>query len=213
MPALAPARRKASREHRREQLIEATISVIARKGYAQTTLADVAQTAGVSHGLVLFHFRSKELLFSETLRFMSETYRRIWSSALAAAAPDGASQLSAIIEANFSDEVCSSDWLAAWVHFWTETECRPIYTEQCAEDDLAYVKAIEAVCSTLAREGGYAVQPVRAARILRLTIEGVWLDLMFPINGYAREEARATVYYCASTLFPRHFTEDGMIRR
>jgi TetR/AcrR family transcriptional repressor of bet genes len=131
----------------------------------------------------------------------------------AAAAPDGASQLSAIIEANFSDAVCSSDWLAAWVHFWTETDCRPIYTEQCGDDDLAYMRAIEAVCGRLARGGGFGVQPVRAARILRLTIEGVWLDLMFPLDGYSREEARATIYYCAATFFPRHFDDGGQIRR
>ena len=38
--------RKASREARRVQLIEATIQVVGQRGYSRTTLTDVARTAG-----------------------------------------------------------------------------------------------------------------------------------------------------------------------
>ncbi|HTO33990.1 MAG TPA: TetR family transcriptional regulator, partial [Pararhizobium sp.] len=38
--------RKASQETRRQQLIEATIDSLAKRGYAETTLADVANGAG-----------------------------------------------------------------------------------------------------------------------------------------------------------------------
>ena len=39
--------RKASKEIRRQQLIEATIDVMARKGYSGTTMLDVAKAAGL----------------------------------------------------------------------------------------------------------------------------------------------------------------------
>ncbi|HEX3217144.1 MAG TPA: TetR family transcriptional regulator, partial [Aestuariivirgaceae bacterium] len=45
---LSSGPRKASTEVRRQQLIEATIDILARRGYAATTLADVARTAGLS---------------------------------------------------------------------------------------------------------------------------------------------------------------------
>jgi AcrR family transcriptional regulator len=61
-----PLQRKISRDARRQQLIAATMRVLARKGFAQTTLSDVAAEAGVSHGLVNFHFESKEKLLTAT---------------------------------------------------------------------------------------------------------------------------------------------------
>lgn len=59
--------RKASKETRRQQLIEATIDSLAKRGYAETTLADVADGAGLSRGIVNFHFESKENLLIATL--------------------------------------------------------------------------------------------------------------------------------------------------
>jgi TetR/AcrR family transcriptional repressor of bet genes len=208
-----PLRRKASREVRREQLIDATISTIAKRGFAQTTLTDVANAAGVSHGLVIFYFESKEKLFSETLRYMSETYRRAWTSALADSPPDPASRLNAIIEVNFSEVACTPDWLSAWISFWSESQSRPLYVELCNDDDVAYLRTVEATCADLIREGDYTLDPIRAARMVRLTIEAVWVDLMFPIETYSRDEAKATVHYCVATLFPRHFDASGLIRR
>ena len=70
------APRKASRESRREQLIEATIETIAANGLSRTTLTEVANAAGLSHGLVNFHFQSKDRLLAETLLYLSEEYRR-----------------------------------------------------------------------------------------------------------------------------------------
>ena len=51
-PAAEPEKRgrKASKETRRQQLIEATIDSLARRGYSETTMADVADGAGLSRG-------------------------------------------------------------------------------------------------------------------------------------------------------------------
>jgi TetR/AcrR family transcriptional repressor of bet genes len=213
MTTTIQTRKKASREVRREQLIDATIATIARQGIARTTLTDVANAAGVSHGLVIFYFESKEKLFAETVRFMSEAYRHAWSTAIEAAPPDPASHLDAMIEANFSEGDRVPDWLSTWISFWTETEARPIYFEICNADDRAYMETLEDICDRLIQEGGYALDATRTARVLRLTIEGVWIDLMFPIKAYSRDEALTTVYYAAATFFPRHFDINGPIRR
>ena len=93
--------RKLSREARREQLIEATIEVLAIKGYARVTMSDVANQAGLSHGLVNFHFQSKELLLAETLTYLADEYVQNWQMALAAAPPEPGAQLNALIRADF----------------------------------------------------------------------------------------------------------------
>jgi TetR/AcrR family transcriptional repressor of bet genes len=207
----APVSRKASRAFRREQLIEATIATIARKGLSQMTLTDVAMAAGVSHGLVNFHFQSKERLLAETLRFMSEEHRNTWSEAMAAAAPDPAARINALILCEFSSAGQTPDRLTAWCAFWGEAQNRPLYLQQCGDNDRAHIEAFEEACAGLISEAGYALQPQRAARILRLTIEGTWLELMFSAKPYDADEARRTVFACAAALFPRHFTEAGLL--
>lgn len=46
-------------EARRGQLLEATVETIAEVGYGQTSLARIAQRAGVSKGVITYHFTSK----------------------------------------------------------------------------------------------------------------------------------------------------------
>ena len=205
-----PTPRKASREHRRQQLIEATIETLARRGYAQTTMTDVAITAGVSHGLVNFHFETKEKLLTETLLFLAEEYRANWTAALEAAPPDSASQLDALIIADFNDVICTQSKLIAWCAFWGEAQSRPMYQEKCGANDLAYIRTMEEICDRLIRDGQYALNAERAARVIRVTVEGTWLDLLSMKQPYSRQEALSTVYACVAAFFPRHFTEAGL---
>lgn len=198
--------RTQSREVRRQQLIEATISTLATRGFARTTLTEVAKTAGISHGLVLFHFETKEKLLTETLAFMTEEYHQNWQAALAAAPADPAAQLLTLIEADFASAITTPARLGAWCAFWGEAQSRPIYQEACGEKDAAYVHQLEAICAELARLGGYAVDPVIAARILRVVIEGTWLDMMTLQHPYTPAEALRTVMSTAALCFPKHFS-------
>ncbi|MFN4142305.1 TetR family transcriptional regulator [Aestuariivirga sp.] len=213
MDTPAPRRRKASRSHRREQLIEATISTIAQRGLAQTTLSSVARAAGVSHGLVIFYFESKERLLAETLRFMSDVHRRHWETAIEQAGPAPEERLLALILSEFDDALYTQEWLTAWCGFWGEAQSRPLYLTQSGENDRAYIEIFETLSAELAHAGGYPIEPGRAARVLRLTIEGVWLELMFSAKPYSREEALNTVLFCAGTLFPHHFGPGGPVSR
>ena len=196
-----------SREARRAQIIEATIRTLATRGLARTTLTEVARAAGLSHGLVLFHFDSKEGLLAETLNALAEEYRQNWQTALAAAGPAPAQQLAALIEADFSPAICTPDRLAAWCAFWGEAQSHPVYQESCGDKDEAYNATMEAICARLMAEGGYPGQPARLARILRVTVEGTWLDMMTMAAPYPAAEALATARTCAARLFPRHFEE------
>lgn len=205
--------RKATREFRREQLIEATIATIARRGMTQVTLNEVAKTAGVSHGLVNFHFRSKDLLLAETLAAMSDQHRAIWATALEEAGASPGERLNALIRAEFSEPNQSPERLSAWCAFWGESQHRPLYLEQCGENDRAQIAAFEEACRAVIDEGGYEIDHIRAARVLRLTIEGVWLELTVSALPYEFDEALRTVFFCAARLFPRHFDADGLISR
>ena len=73
-----PRRRKATKAVRQRQLIDATIASIAKRGFAGTTLGEVAKTAGLSQGIVNLHFTNKETLLVETLRYLRDEYRQAW---------------------------------------------------------------------------------------------------------------------------------------
>jgi AcrR family transcriptional regulator len=62
--------RTADHEQRRRQVAEALLRTVAERGLARTTLADVAEEAGVSVGLVQRYFRSKRDLLVFGVEYM-----------------------------------------------------------------------------------------------------------------------------------------------
>lgn len=202
--------RKLSRHVRRQQLIEATIDMIAARGYSRTTLTDVARHAGLSHGLVNFHFQTKEGLLTETLKYLAEEYRQNWAEALAAAGPTPAEQLDAILRSDFNPAICTKARLSAWCAFWGEAQCRPMYQELCGSNDDDYNRTLEDICTRLVAETARSGDPVRIARVIRITTEGVWLDMMTMTDAYGPEEAKRTTFTCAAAFFPEHFDDCGL---
>ncbi len=47
------------------QIVAAAIRVVARQGYAHTSLKDIADEAGMSKGAVHYHFSTKEALVAK----------------------------------------------------------------------------------------------------------------------------------------------------
>jgi TetR/AcrR family transcriptional repressor of bet genes len=197
--------RKASRELRRQQLIEATIDSLARRGYSETTMADVADGAGLSRGIVNFHFESKEKLLVATLQYMAEEYSAHWRAALDKAGNDPARQLHALVAADFDRAICNKRKLAAWCAFWGEAKSRPTYQALCGARDEAYQRFIIELCATLKKEGGYDFDPVRTALALSAMLEGLWLRLLMGTENVTRETAFSAATEFLAAVFPKHF--------
>src|SRR6185369_13239499 len=99
--------RDAIKEVRRVQLIEATIDCIARKGFSEFTLAEVAETAKLSTGIVNFYFKSKDVLLHATLQHMVGEYSKRWRASVAAAPPSPAAKIAALLEGDFERVVAN----------------------------------------------------------------------------------------------------------
>lgn len=54
-------------------IVEAAMRVIARQGYARTSLMDIANEVGMSKGAVHYHFPTKEALMAEVLQTACDT--------------------------------------------------------------------------------------------------------------------------------------------
>jgi AcrR family transcriptional regulator len=55
-------------EVRRRQIVDTAIRTIASRGFAHTTLNDIAEEAGVSTGVITYHFRNKDDLIEESIK-------------------------------------------------------------------------------------------------------------------------------------------------
>lgn len=203
-------RRADIKELRRQQLIEATIASIAKRGFAETTLADVAGGAGLSHGIVNFYFKSKEALLVATLKHLAEEYEVFWRSAVARAGPSPAARLDAIIEADFHPAIANRKKVAVWFAFWGEARSRPEYLRLCNKLDTAYFEQTHSLCRQIIDQGGYdELDATRIARGLNAMIEGLWLDLLISPRDFDRETAKQTCRLFLVSVFPAEFTDRG----
>jgi TetR/AcrR family transcriptional repressor of bet genes len=150
-----PSRRALSKERRRQQLIDATIKCISNKGLGGLTLADVANEAGLSQGIVNLHFNSKDNLLNETLRFLAEDYDTQFMQTLEKSSPGAAETLLALMEMDLKPAVCDRKKLAVWFAFWGEVKTMPTYQEICAAYNDKYKEIIQDLCERIISEGNY----------------------------------------------------------
>jgi len=86
---------------RRAQIMAAAIDTIAALGYGQASLARIAETAGTSKGVIIYHFGGKDELVRELVAELSVKGRAYLGPRLEAE-PTGVGMLRSYIESNLS---------------------------------------------------------------------------------------------------------------
>ncbi len=77
-------RRKQQKDDTRKRLTAAAIELLSRKGWAGTTVGDIARKAGVAKGTFFFHFASKDEIVTGLVRAQVTAARRARERVLAA---------------------------------------------------------------------------------------------------------------------------------
>ncbi|MGI9514880.1 MAG: TetR family transcriptional regulator C-terminal domain-containing protein [Anderseniella sp.] len=205
--------RKAARDVRRRQLMEATIDVLAARGYASLTIGDVSRAAGLSVGIVNFHFDSKAALLADTLKYLAVQYRANWTAAVERAGDDPAARLYAMTSADFGEDVCTPRTLQAWVSFWAEAQSQPAYDEVYGEEEAEYLRTLETMCAELSRQGGYdrAQSGKLDARVINALTDGLWVALAHTPPGITRSQALSALHNCLAAFYPAHFDANGPV--
>lgn len=195
-----------TKEQRREQLMKATIRSVAKRGLAETTMADVTREAGLSLGIVNLHFQSKYRLFEETLRYLSDEYEAAGYAAMGKAGSAAADKLRALVNLDFGPKVCDRKKLSVWFAFWGEAKSRPTYLQICAKNDRRYEKLVTDLCQEIIDEGGYENVTAKAiANGLSALVNGLWLDLLMTPEDIDRDSARDICLSYLAHAFPMHF--------
>lgn len=203
--SVQPGSRHLRRARRESQLIDAALDCISTLGLRETTVQDVAERAGMAVGSISQYFESKELLFTATLRALSEEFETTWRTGLMAAGDDPACRLRCFVECYFAPAICKRKKVAVWFAFWGEVKARPKYREVCAGHDRAHDQALETLCEALILHGHYPhLQARPAAKIIASVCHGLWLELITGTDGLRRAELAELALIQLAALFPRH---------
>jgi len=207
--------RTASKDVRRRQLIDATITSISKHGISGTTMASVTRLADLSLGLVNFHFKSKDSLLEETLKFLAEEHREKWSTSVSRKDLTPQAKLLAIVEAQFHPKICSRKKLSVWFAFFGEASYRKSYRTITSQIDLERLQTTRALCQQLIDDGNYdEIDPHEAADTLEGLFDGFWLNMLMYPDRFSRLDALTQMQTYLKTTFPRHFgphAKDGKI--
>ena len=199
-------RRTEPREVRRLQLIMAAIDSISKRGFSDTTLRHVTETAKVSHGVVNYHFESKEALYAATLGFLAQEHYANWTKYYDKSKPTAAHRLAAIISADFDKSICTHKRLAVWFAFWGQAKYRPNYLKIHNKYDNERFARIQNLCAELITDGAYHDLDIeRAARSIEALSDGSWLCLMLYPTMADRIVYRDDCLDALGRFFPKHF--------
>jgi len=180
-------------EARRRQIVETAIQTIATQGFSQASLAEIARKAGISKGVISYHFAGKEELVEEILRsllqqpaeFVKDRVSR-FESAL--------DQLRAYVEANFEFMETHRDNYVALVDLWGRRR-------SSGDDNRFSAEAYEPSRHYLARileagreRGELRHVPVRTtASLIQGAIDGLMLQWVFDEEAIDLDVSRAEV--------------------
>ena len=104
---------------RREQICRAAATVIAREGFAGTTLRKVADEAGVSTGMLNHYFTNRQDLLTQTLVFVSERTQSLARESMDGV-PPGMDRLKALLDSALADEVSLNEGWRVWINAYGE---------------------------------------------------------------------------------------------
>lgn len=188
---------------RRRQIIEATLRSVVRHGLARTTLATVSEEAGLSQGVAVFYFGTKQTLLVEALKSLYDEYRELSQAELAAAGDDPVGQVAALVRADFDPRVCNDEALAVWHAFWGEANARPLYAQVATEGDEERQGAMRDACAGLLAATGRDAADARViAIIIDALIDGLWLQIYLSPEPVDLAEMRAVVAQALAAHFP-----------
>jgi AcrR family transcriptional regulator len=128
---VAPTRQKQSKD-RHKEILEAAARVITDRGLAETRISDIAERCGVSPGLILYYFESKDRLLVEALTYANDTFYVNMSRELRRTT-SAKKQLARLIELSVPGllpEYERLDEWALWIEIWARALRDPVMAKE-----------------------------------------------------------------------------------
>ncbi|MGH8916194.1 MAG: TetR/AcrR family transcriptional regulator [Acidimicrobiia bacterium] len=167
---------RARTEDRRAALIRAAYEVMARDGVHRVPLQQIATEAGVSKGLLIYHFQTKDGLVLAALEWVLEaTEARIRS--MLAAADDPAHAISNVVDAIWWKPEANRDFFRFYLD-GVEHQARSPEFDEFAGKGRSIINSFyrEVIVAGVGAGVLHVEDPTRAAIQMRAVIEGMFLQ-------------------------------------
>jgi TetR/AcrR family transcriptional regulator, transcriptional repressor of bet genes len=184
---------KASEDARRKQILRAAFDVASRRGLAGLTLRLVASRAGLSTGLVLFHFKSKDQLVGALLDYVLETTTVLQLTEDIASIPVPLDRLLAVLVREMDRLSSEPRRIRMFFDFWALGFTHPAVRAKMQAELDRYREAIRPMAEEV-----LATEPERFANV---TAEGLAAVAVSFIKGCAVQ----------SMIDPRNFRIDEFL--
>jgi AcrR family transcriptional regulator len=122
----------AKTKDRHQEILDAAARVITDRGLAETRISDIAEQAGVSPGLILYYFESKDRLLAEALTFANDQFY-LRTSREIRRMPSAVDQLRRLVDLSVPGYLPEYGRLDEWA-LWIEVWVRALRDEAMAKD-------------------------------------------------------------------------------
>ena len=191
-----PRSRREDPEVRRQELLRATVTCLARLGPHGATGREICRQAGVSHSLLRHYFGNPQTLLLEAYEQLSESFVKDLELQLRSSSEvDPWSALRILLEHHFSDEWAGSDVLGAWIAFWTLVRA----DEAFAGAHRNFNRRLNALIEQALPMGAPTADGLGltdAAAVIAGVMDGLWLE--FGLSPTAMTRSRA-IELCLQT--------------
>ncbi|WP_159138108.1 transcriptional regulator BetI [Acinetobacter sp. YH12200] len=110
---------------RRQQLIDATLAAVNELGFAETSISQIAQRAGVSTGIISHYFGGKNGLIEATMRYLLQQLGKTVAEMQTQVDATPEQRLLAIVRGNFAAPQTNKAAMKVWLAFWASSLHQP----------------------------------------------------------------------------------------
>jgi len=180
--------------HRREQIIDTAIETIATRGYHETSLADIANNAGISKGVIPYYFNSKEELIEEIKSILEiewNSYVKLRVEAQTTASEKMRAYVDSFIEYamhNRNKFLATAD---LWINLSSKDE-GPLFSRAAYREARRHIKRILRIGQ---ERGEFKPFPLEIiATIIQGVIDGVLFQWIFDPEAIDFDECRQRIF-------------------
>ena len=137
---------------RREQICRAATTLLAREGFAGTTMRMVAEEAGVSTGMLNHYFENRLDLLSQALAYSSERILARYREAIDGV-PPGRERLEALLDAVLDGDPDGSETWRLWITAYGESVREPRVRKVMQERLVLWFDLLETALEDLVPDG------------------------------------------------------------
>lgn len=196
-------KRRVRGEESRKLILKAAVDSIATFGLSKLTLDQVAERVGISRGLVVFHFKSKDNLIEEVLSYLGRQYHSGWEAILNGEAKSDMDKLVRLIDYDIRFAHENPNYLSAWHAFWGEAKGNVMYQEQEGQREKGYSRDMERLLAKISGDGEYDRNELSlVSRGLFVMMFGIWVQLHLNPGPNDYEINRKSVRLFLSRMFP-----------